>query len=95
VELADGWMPFGLAGHQIRQMLAEAASPPRFEVVLSTGSALDPGRNPQTTRKRLEDLRDAGATLVTGSIAADSTQHYCDQLAALKAIADTTDTGGS
>ena len=95
LKLADGWMPFGLAGHQIREMLVEAASPPGFEVILSTGRALDPGGDVQSTRKQLEYLCDAGATLINCSIAADSVQHYCDQLAALKDIADTTDTGGS
>jgi probable F420-dependent oxidoreductase len=94
VRFADGWMPFGLTGEQIRGMLADVDAPQAFEVVLSTGGALDPGGDPDATGRILHELRDAGATAITCTIAATSAAHYCDQVVALAAIADTS-TGGS
>ena len=88
VGLADGWMPFGLSTAEIGAMLAGVDAPPGFEVVLSTGYSVDPIADRDRTRKRLTVLRDAGATAVTASVTADSPDHYCDQLAALRELAD-------
>jgi len=88
VRLADGWMPFGLTLAETEGMLARAATPPGFEVVLSTGRAVDPTADPTGTSRRLSDLREIGATAVTCSVAASSATHYCDQLAALRDLAD-------
>lgn len=85
--LADGWIPFGLTTTEIEAMLAGEDLPADFEVVLSTGRAVDPIAEPERTAKRLSALRDAGATAVTCSVSADSPDHYCDQLAALKDLA--------
>ncbi len=88
VRSADGWMPFGLNVTELSGMLGRIETPPGFEVVLSTGRAVDPISDPAGTASRLVRLRAAGATLVTCSIAAGSAAHYVEQLAALRDIAD-------
>ncbi|WP_445170028.1 LLM class F420-dependent oxidoreductase [Mycolicibacterium sp. Dal123E01] len=88
VQLADGWIPFGLNTTEIAAMLSGIDAQENFEVVLSTGRAIDPLADSERITKRLIALRDAGATAVTCSVTAESPDHYCDQLAALKALAD-------
>lgn len=87
VALGDGWMPFGLRGREIAEMLAGAELPDGFEVVLST-KPLDVLGNPAESARQLRSLADHGATAVTCAITADSAGHYCDQLAALRQLAD-------
>ncbi len=79
--LADGWMPFGLTPDEIRHMLDDVETPAGFDVVLS--AAVDPETRAAATRTRLEILRDAGATVISCVVRADSAEHYCDQLARL------------
>ncbi|CAJ1506996.1 TIGR03619 family F420-dependent LLM class oxidoreductase [[Mycobacterium] burgundiense] len=88
VGLADGWMPFGLAPAEVRTMLDAVELPPGFEVLLSTGTALDPAGDADRTRRRLATLRAAGATAVTCVITARNAEHYCEQLATLREVAD-------
>ena len=88
VRLADGWMPFGLSTAELSGMLGTLDVPAGFDVVLPTGRALDPQDDPAGTAHRLTTLRDAGATAITTTVAAESASHYCDQLAALRAIVD-------
>lgn len=88
VDLADGWMPFGLATSEIGRLLGRVEKPAGFDVVLSTGRAIDPIGDPAGTARRLADLRDVGATAVTCTVSAESSAHYCDQLAALKELYD-------
>ncbi len=88
VSLADGWMPFGLRANEIAELLADIGPPAGFEVVLATGSAVDPIGNPAATRERLRGLQSAGASVVTCTVAADSADHYCTQLARLRELAD-------
>jgi probable F420-dependent oxidoreductase len=88
VRLADGWIPFGLTTAAIAAMLTGIDAPPNFEVVPSTGHAVDPIAERDRTSLRLIALREAGATVVTCSVTADSPAHYCDQLAALRELAD-------
>lgn len=88
VRLGDGWMPFGLSAAELTAMLARVELPADFDVVLSTGRALDPTSDPAGTGRRLTVLRDVGATAITCTVAADSAAHYCEQLAALRGIAD-------
>ncbi|MFS0897368.1 LLM class F420-dependent oxidoreductase [Mycolicibacterium litorale] len=87
VELADGWMPFGLRGAEVAELLAGMNVPADFDVVLPVGP-LDPTGRPDEAARRLRALDDAGATAVTCSLAATSAGHYCDQLGALRAVAD-------
>jgi probable F420-dependent oxidoreductase len=86
VTLADGWVPFGLGARDVSRMLATVELPPGFEVVLACGP-LDPTGAPDEARRRLLALRELGATSATCAIAAESPSHYCEQLAALQALA--------
>lgn len=88
VTLADGWMPFGLTAAQMSEMLARFDLPSGFEVALGTGRAVDPIGDPGDTEHRLIRLREAGATVVTCAVSAESVGHFCEQLAALRRIAD-------
>ncbi|TDH55003.1 LLM class flavin-dependent oxidoreductase, partial [Mycobacterium eburneum] len=87
VTLGDGWMPFGLRGNEITEMLAAVAVPDNFDVVLAT-RPLDPTGQPEQTLSQLRSLRDHGATAVTCSITAESATHFCDQLGALRDLAN-------
>ena len=88
VRLADGWMPFGLTAAELSEMLSRVERPTGFDVVLPTGRAVDPMADPAGTAARLSRLRDSGATAVTCSVAAQSADHYAEQLAALRDISD-------
>jgi len=87
VTLADGWMPFGLTIEQLTGMLARFELPDGFEVVLSSGRALDPIGDPGEAEHRLNRVREAGATVVNCVLSAQSAGHFCDQLHALRGIA--------
>ncbi|MEO8815966.1 MAG: TIGR03619 family F420-dependent LLM class oxidoreductase [Mycobacterium sp.] len=91
--LGDGWMPFGLRGRDMAEMLASVDVPEGFDVVLAT-RPLDPSGQAEETLRHLRSLRDNGATAVTCSIAADSLTHYCDQLGALRNLVDNIDQEG-
>ena len=89
VRLGDGWMPYGLSTAALADMLGGLDLPAGFEVVLPTGRAIDPLGDADDARDRLQRLRAAGATAVTCTVAADSADHYCRQLVALRELADT------
>jgi len=95
VSLGDGWMPFGLRTSEIRALLDATPTPDGFEVVLSTGHAVDPIGDPAGTRTRLAGLADAGATVASCTIAATSASHYRDQVARLSEIAGTVEGRGA
>ncbi len=80
VTLGDGWMPFGLSGDQLHQMLSSSELPEGFDVVLSSGRPLDPMNDPDGSRRRLERAYDLGATICQIKIDADSADHYVAQL---------------
>lgn len=86
LELGDGWVPYGPLG-ALAALVAAADVPDGFEVVLSAGRALDPGGQPGHTENALERARDAGATVVNVSLAAESAAHYGEQLQALAELA--------
>jgi probable F420-dependent oxidoreductase len=86
IRLADGWMPFGITPGAVQAMLDGLERPEGFEVLLSTGAALDPESDPDGTREQLVALRRAGATAITCAIRARSTQHYCEQLDRLRDV---------
>lgn len=88
VELGDGWMPFGLSPAELGELLGRVELPEGFEVVLGPGRPLDPLGEPDRVRRRLEALRDVGATVATCAVRADSAAHCCDQLGALRDLAD-------
>lgn len=61
--------------------------PPDFEVVLAS-PRLDPTGDPARCAHKLVALRESGATMVTCSVTATSAGHYCEQLVALRDLAD-------
>ncbi len=77
-------MPFGLTSGEVRSLLSGVALPAGFEVVLSAG--VGPEVDPVGVRTSISALRDAGATAITCAVRADSSHHYCDQLARLRDI---------
>lgn len=87
VGLCDGWMPFGLGSRDLAEMLAAVDLPDCFDVVLGP-RALEPIGDPAETRRRLQSLRDVGATVVNCTVTAESATHFCDQLGALRTLAD-------
>lgn len=86
VTLGDGWVPFGLSLSALTEMLAAANLPDDFDVVLATAQPLDPSGEPEDTSTQLRRIRAAGATLVNATIAAESADHYCEQLEALAGL---------
>ncbi|MEV3964365.1 LLM class F420-dependent oxidoreductase [Nocardia sp. NPDC050193] len=84
-ELADGWVPFGLGLDELGTMLSRRPLPRGFDVVLSAGN-VDPRGDADGTRKTLERLVRAGATIVGAGVDATSADHYCEQLGALAEI---------
>ncbi|MCR6031220.1 TIGR03619 family F420-dependent LLM class oxidoreductase [Nocardioides sp. zg-579] len=89
-EHGDGWVPFGLPRDRLRGMLAQAALPDGFEVVLGAGRPVDPLGEPDRTVEALERTIAAGATVVNVHVAATTADHYVEQLAALASLADLT-----
>lgn len=88
VELGDGWVPIGLSPDQLAEMLGRVEQPVGFQVVLSAGRPLDPTGARDATVAALERLATAGATLIGAHLQAESVEHYCEQLHALKELAD-------
>ncbi|MDH6197062.1 putative F420-dependent oxidoreductase [Mycobacterium frederiksbergense] len=88
VDLGTGWVPFGLSHEAIAEFLAQHRPPADFDIVLSPGAALDPLGDPTASRRRLERLRDVGATIANCTVQAANAEHFCDQLAALQSIAE-------
>lgn len=83
----DGWVPFGLPLDRLREMVGAAELPAGFEVVLNAGRPLDPSGDREGTAVALKKVADAGATLVSVSLAAGSASHYTEQVEALAGIA--------
>jgi hypothetical protein len=81
-------MPFGRSVDELGALLGRTELPEGFDVVLGTGHPLDPLGDPDRARRRLTTLRDVGATVVTCAVRADSADHCCDQLGALRDLAD-------
>ncbi len=86
VELGTGWVPFGLAADKLTEMLAGAAVPEDFEVVLGPGRPVDPIGDAERTTRAITRMAEAGATVVSLSVKAESAAHYCEQLEALASI---------
>lgn len=87
VELGDGWVPFGLGGDAIADMLGRTRLPESFEVVLSLGAPLNPLARPDECRSALGATRLLGASVATAVLSAQSVDHYREQLAKLAALA--------
>lgn len=91
----DGWVPFGLSLDRLREMVDAADLPEGFEVVLPGGRAADPSGDPDATLARLQRVADAGATLISTSVQAESLTHYLEQLEALAQLAGLTPAGAA
>ncbi|MFE5260680.1 TIGR03619 family F420-dependent LLM class oxidoreductase [Streptomyces coelicoflavus] len=87
VAFGNGWVPFGLPLDRLREMVDAAPLPEGFEVVLSAGRPLDPSGDADAAARALRKVSEAGATLVSVSLAAESAAHYTEQLEALAKIA--------
>jgi len=94
LELADGWIPFGLTHDELASMLgdgavAEAVSGrgDRFEVVLAPERALDPVGDPDTAAITLRSYAALGATTVSLRFRHRSSAHYMEQMAAMAQVA--------
>ena len=89
VTLADGWMPFGLSSDRAFEPCSPRVDASRR---LRDGAAVRAARSRSPTlidtAQRLTALRDVGATVVTVTVSAESADHYCDQLAALRDLAE-------
>ncbi len=90
VELADGWIPFGLTIDEMGAMVARASQtagwdardrPPR--IVLPTVQPLDPIGDPEGTRTALAAFEAAGADALTVGFRHSSCSHHIEQMEAL------------
>jgi probable F420-dependent oxidoreductase len=98
VELADGWVPFGIPRADLGEMIARArdtdalaeragrAGAPPFELVLQNEHPFDPGAEPERVRDAAGRLRDAGATILNVRFVHHSVEHYLEQLAAMQEL---------
>ncbi|WP_297597893.1 LLM class F420-dependent oxidoreductase [Mycobacterium sp.] len=79
--LADGWAPFNVSLHQVRDWLSRFDFGPGFEVVLP--ALLDPIGEPDRTRDLLGETAAHGATIVGAAFRHTSLSHYLENLQAL------------
>jgi probable F420-dependent oxidoreductase len=100
VELADGWVPFGISRADLAVMIARARDTeawaeraarrdaPPFELVLQNERPFDPVAEPELIRDATGRLRDAGATVLNLRFVHHSLEHYVEQLAAMRDLVD-------
>ena len=93
VELADGWMPFGLNCDEMTAMLTKARELPSWherekplELVLSPLAMVDPLGQPEATADSLREVFTVGATRADLYIRSTSSAHFVEQLEALVAL---------
>ncbi len=93
VELGEGWAPFALSADDVTALLAGARETDAWEartapldVVLRPERALDPMGDPGGTERVVDELRDAGATMLSVTLRNDSVDHCLEQLAALRTL---------
>jgi probable F420-dependent oxidoreductase len=94
VELADGWMPFGLGSDELRRMVGSVDLPAGFELALSNDRALDPSGSPDRVEEAIGQMADFGTTVVNARIVGHSLDHYIEQLEALAGLAGFTPAKG-
>ena len=87
VELADGWMPFGLTVDELRAMLATVDVPAGFELALTPDRAFDPGGSAERVEEAIGQLAGAGTTVVNARVVGHSLEHYLEQIEALANLA--------
>jgi len=85
IDLADGWVPFGLTPQAQREMLGSAKLPGPFDVVIEC-PGLDPRRRPDETRDMVNARFAAGATIVNVAFRHDSARDCAEQMRAFKTL---------
>ena len=95
VELADGWVPFGLSPEQIGEMVVRARETPawqardeQLEVILAAEPPVDPSGDAARTRDAVARLKDAGATMLNLRFVHHSPAHFVEQAEAMLALAE-------
>ena len=93
VELADGWMPFGLTVAEMAAMIEGArqteawqARAQPLQCVLRHDGRIDPIGKPGEAAQSIRAARAAGATIVTVDFKRRSLAHYVEQLEALTVL---------
>ena len=86
IDQGEGWMPFGLSLDQLDAILGQVERPEGFDVVLGPSRQLDPLGDADRVRRTVDRLAQAGATVASVSLAADSKTHYVEQIHALKEL---------
>lgn len=90
VELADGWVPFGLTVAEMGAMIARARDLPSWEArsrpldcVLRHDGQIDPIGAPGQTAEQVAAVFAAGGTKMTAGFLHRSRDHYIEQMEAL------------
>jgi len=87
VELADGWMPFGLAVEELQAMVASVDVPAGFDLALTPDRAFDPDNGADRVQEVIGRMAELGTTVVNARIVSQSLDHYLEQLEALASLA--------
>ena len=101
LELADGWIPFGLGHAELQAMLGDAAAASglerragSFDVILAPEPALDPAGDPEAAATVVRAYAELGATGLSLRFRHRSRDHYMEQLGAMAQVtADVTGPG--
>jgi probable F420-dependent oxidoreductase len=95
VELGDAWAPFGLRTTELAALLSKARDISTWhnrvtplQVVLQNDRPWNPTDEPERVTEQLGRMRAIGATGLAVRFVHHSAQHYCEQLAALRSLAD-------
>lgn len=81
--LGDGWCPFAVGPAQVSEWLQRVELPDSFEVVVGPAEPFDPIARPEATRAALDQLVEAGVTIVRAHVVHHSLDHHLEQLEAL------------
>lgn len=87
VELADGWVPFGLDADALAAVFDDIETPDGFDRVLWPERALDPLGERDTALTTVDRYRTLGTTVLNLRFRSDSPAHYVEQLAAMADLA--------
>jgi len=87
VELADGWVPFGLPVDELQRTVASVDIPAGFELALSPDRAVDPLGAPGQVEEVIGRMAEIGTTVINARVVSQSAGHYVEQLEALAALA--------
>ncbi len=88
VELADGWMPFGLTVDALAEMVKSVDVPSGFDLALTPDRAFDPAASPERVRDVIGEMDGVGTTVINARIVGHSLEHYLEQLEALASMAN-------